>query len=145
MACLIWDSMGCGFESRKAFAVRITPGVQKPHCTAPSSMKACCRGWSLPCWDNPSIVVISLSSTSPTKTRQELIALPSRRTVQEPQFPVPQPSLVPVNLSSYRRTSRSMRSGSTVISYSRPFTFIFMGLYSLNLNSNARLQARVLR
>ena len=33
-----------GFTSRTAFAVRITPLRQNPHCAAPSSMKACWRG-----------------------------------------------------------------------------------------------------
>ena len=40
MASLISPSVGFRLESRKAFAVRMTPGVQKPHWMAPSSMNA---------------------------------------------------------------------------------------------------------
>ena len=47
---------------------------------------------------------------------------PSTRTVQAPQSPVPQPSLVPVRLRSSRSTSFKVRQGSTDRETSSPFT-----------------------
>jgi hypothetical protein len=38
------SAVGCGFASSSAFALISWPEVQKPHCGASWSMKACCSG-----------------------------------------------------------------------------------------------------
>ena len=40
MACLISASVGLGFLSSRALPASTMPGVQKPHCTAPTAPKA---------------------------------------------------------------------------------------------------------
>ena len=54
----------------------------------------------------PSMVVISVPSACRMGMRQELIRSPLRMTAQAPHSPSPQPSFVPVNWRSSRRTSR---------------------------------------
>src|SRR5262249_59886382 len=65
-----------------------------------------------------------LPSASTASIRHEQIMVPSTITVQAPQSPVPHPSLVPVNIISSRRTSRSVCWGSHRYSYSSPFTVV---------------------
>src|SRR5579871_1751815 len=48
MASRTWADVGFGFSASNAVSVMRNPGVQKPHCTAPESMKACCNGLSSP-------------------------------------------------------------------------------------------------
>ncbi len=94
------------------------PGVQKPHCVPPCSTSACWMGCSFPPSDRPSIVTMSRPGASRASTRQALTAAPSTITVQVPQLPLPQPSLVPVSpmRSRSRSSSVSRVSASTVCS-----------------------------
>jgi hypothetical protein len=52
-------SVGCGLRSRSACAAMISPGVQKPHCTAPQSTNDCCTSLGRPGEAIPSTVTIS--------------------------------------------------------------------------------------
>ncbi|OPZ77026.1 MAG: hypothetical protein BWY79_01348 [Actinobacteria bacterium ADurb.Bin444] len=108
MASRISGSEGLEFRDSKAVALTTNPGVQKPHWIAPLATKASWRGVSPPSADNPSMVVISRFSTSPTNTRHELRGWPSMRTIQAPHSPSPHPSLAPV------RPRRSRRQNSRV-------------------------------
>ena len=74
----------------------IMPGVQKPHCRAWLSWKACCTGCSSPSWAaSPSIVVTSQPSAWTASTEQHFTLAPSRCTVQAPQLLVSHPITVP--------------------------------------------------
>ncbi len=85
------------------------PGMQKPHCTANWSTKACCSGWSSPsAVARPSIVVTAAPWARAAGTRQDRTATPSRCTVQAPHSPSAQPSLVPVRPTSSRSQSSSV-------------------------------------
>src|SRR6202011_1163413 len=104
-------SVGFGFFSRSARAATMNPGVQMPHCSAACSRNFCCNGcnpWGLAI---PSMVVTFRPWTSTPRTQQEFTSLPSRMTLQAPQLPLLQPSLVPVRRSSSRRTSRRLWRG----------------------------------
>ena len=92
-------------SASSAFAATINPGVQKPHCSAACSRNFCCTGCSLSPSAMPSTVVIFLPSASTPSIRHEHTSLPSRMTLQAPQSPEPQPSLLPVRPSSSRSTS----------------------------------------
>ena len=81
----------------------IMPGVQKPHCRAWFSWKACLhrvqlavRGQTL---DGGDLVAVGLDG----EHRAGLDARPSRWTVQAPQLLVSQPTTVPVLPSCSRR------------------------------------------
>ena len=50
--------------------------------------------------------------------------VPSTMTVQAPQSPVAQPSLVPLSINSSRSTSSSVCCGSHRNSYSSPLTVV---------------------
>ena len=58
------------------------------------------------------MVVTKLPSSWPIGTRQQRTALPSTWTVQAPQWPVPQPYLVPVRLDASRSAQSKGVSGS---------------------------------
>src|SRR3954465_6890732 len=80
----------------------IMPGVQMPHCAPPCSTKARCNGCRPA---SPSIVVTRVPPTCITGTRHEFTGTPSTSTVQAPHSPSPQPSFVPGNAQSSRKTS----------------------------------------
>jgi len=63
------------------------PGVQKPHCAAPWSTNARCRGLIVPLLANPSTVSIALPSALTAGYMHEYTAFPFRMTVQAPQPP----------------------------------------------------------
>src|SRR5690349_8245064 len=90
----------------------MNPGVQKPHCRAACSRNFCCTGWSLSPCAMPSTVVILWPSASAPSIRHEQTILPSQITVQAPQSPELQPSLLPVRFSSSRSTSSKVCCGS---------------------------------
>src|SRR5262249_38314800 len=90
----------------------MNPGVQKPHCNAACSRNFCCTGCSFSPSAMPSTVVILRASASAPSIRQEQTMLPSQMTVQAPQSPELQPSLLPVRLSSSRSTSSKVCCGS---------------------------------
>jgi hypothetical protein len=58
------------------------------------------------------MVMTKLPSMSPIRTRQLRTALPSIWTVQAPQWPVPQPNLLPVRLDASRSAQSSGVAGS---------------------------------
>ena len=62
---------------------------------------------------SPSTVVTSCPSICPAATRQEQTGSPSSRTVQAPQSPASQPTLVPVNPRDSRRTLDRRSRGET--------------------------------
>ena len=81
------------------------PGVQNPHWTAPSLIKASCtsvnsprEGWS------PSMVVISLPTAAAASTRQAQTRAPSMITEHEPHSPCSQPDFDPGSSSRSRST-----------------------------------------
>ena len=90
------------------------PGMQKPHCTAPVSRKACWSGWSRPPAASPSTVVTLAPSASTARTRHESTLTSSSSTVHAPHSPTRQHSFVPVSPRSSRSTSRSVWCGATV-------------------------------
>src|SRR5262249_19077006 len=90
----------------------MNPGVQKPHCSAACSRNFCCTGCNLSPSAIPSIVVILRPSASGPSIKHEQTMLPSQMTVQAPQSPELQPSLLPVRLSSSRSTSSMVCCGS---------------------------------
>src|SRR6185436_16333717 len=55
------------------------------------------------------MVTMSAPSSSPDRIKQEFTGLPFKNSVQAPQSPVPQPSLVPVAPISSRNRSSSRR------------------------------------
>src|SRR5215469_158200 len=90
----------------------MNPGVQKPHCSAACSRNFCCTGCSFSPSAIPSTVVILWPSASAPSIRHEQTMWPSTMTVQAPQSPELQPSLLPVRLSSSRNTSSKVCCGS---------------------------------
>src|SRR5688572_6420181 len=100
------------------------PGVQMPHCEPLSSRNVRCKGCSSLPLAMPSMVSTSAPSASTASTRHEQTMTPSIMTVQAPQSPVPQPSLVPVSVSVSRSTSSSVCCGSQRYSYSSPLTVV---------------------
>ena len=61
---------GSGSRASRSTAVRIIPGVQKPHCRPWCSTKACWSGWSSSSAPRPSIVVTSDSAAWSASTVQ---------------------------------------------------------------------------
>ena len=89
------SSDGEGFSASSAEPVSIMPGVQNPHCSPCSSLKAAWIAWSCPSWNSPSTVVTSRPSACTPNIVQDLIGRPSSSTVQAPQLVVSQPTCVP--------------------------------------------------
>src|SRR5712691_7557435 len=104
----------------------MNPGVQIPHCKAACSRNFCCKGCSLDGVASPSIVATSLPAVSTARTRQESTRTPSSKTLQAPQLPLLQPSLVPVSPRSSRRTSNRLCRGSQRKSTSSPLIRVWM-------------------
>src|SRR6266487_2263937 len=95
-AALTSSSSGCGCSCKKAYVLMIKPGVQYPHCAAPSSANASWIGWSFPSCARPSMVNKSEPSAWAASIQQELMERPSRSMPQPQQSPVPQMSFVPL-------------------------------------------------
>ena len=102
-----------GSRSSRTLQERTIPEVQKPHCRASAAMKASWSGVRRPSAARPSIVVMGLPGGLVGQHRQEQTVLPSRSTVQAPQAPRPQTTLVPVRPIRSRRASTSVTRGST--------------------------------
>src|SRR5439155_12181968 len=60
----------------------------------------------------PSMVVMLAFRASRPSTQHEFTSRPSMRTLQAPQFPLLQPSLLPVNPTRSRSTSSKLSRGS---------------------------------
>ena len=69
----------------------VRPGVQKPHCSAPSA--AMQRAKAAASSATPSMVVISRPPTRAVRVQQESTGRPSSQTVHSPHDPVSQPCL----------------------------------------------------
>src|SRR6516165_9907662 len=108
------------------------PGVQKPHCEPWPVASAVCTGCNLPSCARSSTVMSSPPSSWPSVTMQAFtgsyFSRPScsraMTTVQAPQSPSAQPSLVPVERSSIRSQSSTVdcgenRSSRTIRSFLR--------------------------
>ena len=65
------------------------PGLQKPHCSAPSWARK--RPKASASFSTPSRVVTSRPSALAASTEQESTGVPSSQTVHRPQFEVSQP------------------------------------------------------
>ena len=74
----------------------------------------------------PSMVSTRRPPTSHPSTRQEQTSRPSSMTLQAPQSPEAQPSLLPVRPSVSRSTSSSVSSVSQRNSTASPFTVAAM-------------------
>src|SRR3990167_6355920 len=77
------------------------------------------------------MVTISAPSSSPERMRQEFTGLPLSRTVQAPQSPVPQPSLVPVRPISSRSRSKRRRCAGISRDMLLPFNVILIFFFML--------------
>src|ERR671913_358406 len=88
MASRISASVGSGFFSRKAVAVRIMPGVQNPHCRPCSTWNPSCIGVSSVPLQMPSMVVTSCPFARTASTVHDLTGYPSSCTVHAPQLDV---------------------------------------------------------
>ena len=115
---------------RRAHSDITKPGVQKPHCEPWHSTIACCTGCSAPPSPCRSSTVKSALPSSVGRNWMQALALRRRRppttsgaaapagasspttTVQAPQSPSLQPSLVPVQRASSRSQSRTVRVGA---------------------------------
>ena len=73
----------------------ISPGVQKPHCTAPDSTKACCTSLGEPSGAMPSMVTISWPTADAASTRQLQTSSPSMITLHDPHSPCSHAPLLP--------------------------------------------------
>src|SRR5713101_3542439 len=71
------------------------------------------------------MVATLLPWTSTARTKQELTSRPSSTTLQAPQLPLLQPSLLPVRRSSSRRTSSRLCRGSHRNSVSLPLRVVW--------------------
>src|ERR1017187_2227262 len=102
MADFTSDSVGVGFASSKALALINIPGMQNPHCTAPTSPKAHAytsrsRG------ERPSLVVTDLPWTLAVVSVHARTAFPFTITEQLPQTPSAQPSFTEVMRAPARK------------------------------------------
>src|SRR4051794_13377862 len=79
----------------------------------------------------PSMVPISAPSASTARTRQAQTRRPSTVTLQAPQSPVPQPSLVPVRPSVLRSTSSRLLPGSARNSTGSPLMLVVMWVLAM--------------
>src|SRR5919198_388911 len=118
IACRISSCFGLGFAATSAEAETIWPGVQKPHWRASARTNAATSG----CSRSPSIVVTSRSPTVCASVMHDRAGMPSRSTVQAPQWPSPQAIFVPVRPRSSRRTYASGRPTGGSTAWTPPLT-----------------------
>ena len=108
------SSLGALSRSRRAVAATSIPGVQMPHCAAPCRRKEFCKRSKIGARSaSPSTVVISQPSTCPAAIKHEQTCSPSSKTVQAPQSPASQPTLVPARPSDSRKTRDNLSVGET--------------------------------
>src|SRR6266404_3221141 len=102
---------GCGVFLSRCTAARIMPGVQMPHCAAPHSRKAFCRGCKRPSLAKPSMVTMFEPAACSAGIKQLFTSTSSIKMEHEPHSPSPQPSFVPIRFKSSRSTSKSLAIG----------------------------------
>ena len=108
------------------------PGVQKPHCSPCIMRKPSCSADSVPsALATPSMVVISEPWACTANMVQLFTDMPSRSTVQAPQWVVSQPIWVPVSCRFSRMKCTSSVRGSTRPSTSAPFTFMVTWVFAI--------------
>ena len=112
-----------------------------PHCSAACSRNLCCSGCSVSPFAMPSIVSIRRPPTSQPSTRHEQTSRPSSVTLQAPQSPEPQPSLLPVSCSVSRSTSSSVSSVSQRNSTASPFTVASTWCLAISVPSLGRARS----
>ncbi len=112
MADFTSAAVGAGFASSSAFALITMPGMQNPHCTAPTSPKAHAYT-SRSRAERPSVVVTDFPFTLATVSVQARTALPFTSTEQDPQTPSAQPSFTEVKRASSRKYSSRFLSAPT--------------------------------
>ncbi len=121
------------------------PGVQKPHCRPCISRKPSCSACSVPPGSAmPSMVSIEAPSACTANMVQDFTDLPSRSTVQAPQWLVSQPICEPVRPRSSRRKWISRVRGSTSPSTGWPLTVMdtwVLAICSSFSSARARLGA----
>ncbi len=115
-------SVGAGLRASRSSAAISMPGVQMPHWAAPWARNACCSALMPAPFVRPSTVTTARPCACAAATMQAQTWRPSSRTVQAPQSPALQPTLVPVSPRSSRSTSASRRTGSTWTSTRRPLS-----------------------
>ena len=121
----------------------IMPGVQKPHCSPCISRKPSCRACSVPsAFAMPSMVRMSAPFACTANTVQDFTDLPSRSTVQAPQWLVSQPICGPVRFSCSRRKWMSSVRGSTSASIGLPLTFMETWDLAMSLSPVGQPRAR---
>ncbi len=114
---------GLGSRASSSAAAISMPGVQMPHWVAPPRTKASCSraivrvGGEAFDGGDPAI-----RRPGPSGTRQAQTWAPSSSTVQAPQSPASQPTLVPVRPSSSRSTRLSRVASGEVAVTLRPFS-----------------------
>src|SRR5229473_4187108 len=143
----ISSSLGLGFSCSRRYPRVIMPGVQKPHCRPCISRKPSCSACSVPSAAAiPSMVRRLPPSACTAKSVQDFTDLPSRSTVQAPQWLVSQPICGPVKLSCSRRKWMRRVRGSTSPSTALPLTVIVTCVFAISCVSlpsgGARLGAR---
>src|SRR5260370_21213190 len=97
------------------------------------SIHACCTGCTVPFFASPSIVVICLSSTEATGVTQDVVGLPSTRTMHAPHWDIPHPNFVPVSPRSSRRANWRVTPSTSGRVYSVPLTESFALVISVLL------------
>src|SRR3989442_13771879 len=116
-------SLGEPLRSSKAVAETSMPVVHIPHWAAARRREDPCRrpnkGGGR---ESPSTVVTSCPSTCAIATRQAQTGSPSTKTVQAPQSPASQPTLVPVSPRLLRSPLDSRSTGGTETVTPHPFT-----------------------
>src|ERR1700730_9166230 len=116
-------SLGAASRSSSAVADTSMPGVHAPHWAAPwRTNDFCFTTWSGARAESPPTVVTSRPSICPAAIRQAQTGSPSTRTVQAPQSPASQPTLVPVSPRCSRSTLERRSTGETKALTLLPFT-----------------------
>src|SRR5712691_1944119 len=97
------------------------------------SIHACCTGCTVPFFASPSIVVICLSSTEATGVTQDVVGVPSTRTMHAPHWDIPHPNFLPVSPRSSRRANWRVTPSTSGRVYSLPLTESFALVISVFL------------
>src|SRR5690349_11579904 len=112
-----------------------------PHWSAASSTNFFCSGCSFSPSAMPSMVSIFWPSASGARTRQEQTRRPLIVTLQAPQSPEPQPSLLPVRPSVSRSASSRVWLGSQRYSISEPLMVVVTWILAIGLPVSPMLDA----
>ena len=82
-------------------------------------------------------MICASSGTLFILTIQDLVAFPSKITVQAPHSPYPQPTFVPVSRNCFLSTSARVASGSATTRFSSPLiNNVFLSIFALSFSLN---------